>query len=130
MFHLYRCTRADLIEARKLFRQAIAIDPELGPAYSGEAESYYYEVVYGFAQSNDDNREKAIGPARHAATLDAEDAGAHCTLGRIRYMRREYPLAIAELTTALDLNPSLAVGHYGLGAVLVFSGKATDAVPH
>jgi TolB-like protein len=36
MFHLYRCTREDLIEARKLFRQATAIDPELGPAYSAE----------------------------------------------------------------------------------------------
>jgi adenylate cyclase len=63
-------------------------------------------------------------------TLDAEDAFAHCTLGRIRYMRREYPPAISELTTALELNPSLALGHYGLGAALVFSGKSAEAVPH
>ena len=98
-----------LSEARRLFRQAIAIDPELGPAYSGEAEAYYYEVVYGFAQSNDENREKAIGPAHRAVTLDAEDAGAHCTLGRIRYLRREYPPAISELEAALKLNPSLAL---------------------
>jgi TolB-like protein len=130
MFHLYRCTRADLIEARRLFRQAIAIDPELGPAYSGEAEACYYEVVYGFAQSNEDNREKALEPARRAVTLDGDDAGAHCTLGRIRYLRREYPPAISELTTALELNPSLALGHYGLGAALVFSGKPAEAVPH
>jgi adenylate cyclase len=130
MFHLYRCTREDLIEARKLFRQATAIDPELGPAYSAEAEAYYYEVVYGFAQSNQENRERAIGPARRAVTLDAEDAGAHCTLGRIRYLRREYPPAISELKTALELNPSLALAHYGLGAALVFSGSAAAAVPH
>jgi tetratricopeptide (TPR) repeat protein len=130
MFHLYRCTREDLIEARELFRQATAIDPELGPAYSAEAEAYYYEVVYGFARSNQENREKAIGPARRAVTLDAEDAGAHCTLGRIRYLRREYPPAISELETALELNPSLALAHYGLGAALVFSGRAADAVPH
>jgi len=90
MFHLCRCTREDLIEARKLFRQATALDAELGPAYSAEAEAYYYEVVYGFADCNDENREKAIGPAHRAVTLDAEDAGAHCTLGRIRYLRREY----------------------------------------
>ncbi len=130
MFHLYRCTREDLVEARRLFRQATTIDPELGPAYSGEAEAYYYEVVYGFAQSNQDNRDKAIGPARHAVTLDGDDAGAHCTLGRIRYLRREYPPAISELGTALELNPSLALAHYGLGAALVFSGKAADAVSH
>jgi adenylate cyclase len=130
MFHLYRCTREDLIEARQLFRQVISVDGELGPAYSGEAEAYYYEVVYGFAASNEHNREKAIAPARRAVTLDAEDAGAHCTLGRIRYLRREYAPAISELRTALELNPSLALGHYGLGAALVFSGRATEAVPH
>jgi tetratricopeptide (TPR) repeat protein len=130
MFHLCRCTREDLIEARNLFGQAIALDPELGPAYSALAETCYYEVVYGFAESNEDNRDKAIGPARHAVTLDAEDAGAHCTLGRIRYLRREYPPAISELKTALELNPSLALAHYGLGAALVFSGKASEAVSH
>jgi TolB-like protein/Flp pilus assembly protein TadD len=129
MFHLYRCTREDLLEARKLFHQAIAIDPELGPAYSGEAEAYYYEVVYGFAASNQENREKAIGPAHRAVTLDAEDAGAHCTLGRIRYLRREYPPAISELQVALQLNPSLALAHYGLGAALVFSARAAEALP-
>jgi TolB-like protein/Tfp pilus assembly protein PilF len=130
MFHLCRCTRDDLIEARKLFGQAVALDPELGPAYSAEAEAYYFEVVYGFAQSNEANREKAVEPARRAVTLDAEDAGAHCTLGRIRYLRREYPPAISELKTALELNPSLALAHYGLGAALVFSGNAAEAVPH
>ena len=130
MFHLYRCTREDLFEARTLFRQAIAIDPELGPAYSGEAEAYYYEVVYGFAESNQENREKAIGPAHRAVTLDAEDAGAHCTLGRIRYFRREYPPAISELEVALELNPNLALAHYGLGAALVFSGRAAESLSH
>jgi TolB-like protein/Tfp pilus assembly protein PilF len=130
MIHLYRCTREDLAEARRLFEQATAMDPELGPAYSAIAEAYYYEVVYGLADSNEENREKAIGPARRAVTLDGEDAGAHCTLGRIRYLRREYPAAIADLETALELNPSLALAHYGLGAALVFSGKAADAFPH
>ena len=130
MFHLYRCTREDLIEARKYFREAVAMDPDLGPAYSGEAETYYYEVVYGFAESNDENRQKAIGPARRAVSLDAEDAGAHCTLGRIHYLRREYPQAVSELTTALALNPSLALAHYGLGAALVFSGRPEEAVSH
>jgi TolB-like protein/Flp pilus assembly protein TadD len=130
MFHLYRCTRDDLVEARRRFQEAVAIDAELGPAYSGEAETYYYEAIYGFAASNDVNREKAIGPARRAVTLDAEDAGAHCTLGRVHYFRREYLQAVSELRTALELNPSLALGHYGLGAALVFSGRPEEAVPH
>jgi TolB-like protein/Tfp pilus assembly protein PilF len=130
MFHLYRCTREELAEARRLFEQAATIDPDLGAAYSGLAEAYYYEVVYGLAQSNEENRTEAIGPALKAVTLDAEDAGAHCTLGRVRYLRREYAAAIAELQAALELNPSLALAHYGLGAALVFSGRAPEAFSH
>jgi adenylate cyclase len=130
MSYLYRCTRNDLAEARNLFQQALALDPDLGPAYSGIAEAYYYEFVYGFAASAQENREKAIGPAQRAVSLDSEDAGAHCTLGRIRYFRREYGPAISELRTALELNPSLALAHYGLGAALVFSGRPEEAFCH
>jgi TolB-like protein/pimeloyl-ACP methyl ester carboxylesterase/Tfp pilus assembly protein PilF len=130
MSHLYRYTRESLAAARKLFEQAIAIDPDIGPAYSGLAEALYYEVVYGFAENVVENRERALGPAQRAVDLDAEDAAAHCTLGRIRYFRREYAAAISELRLALDINPSLALAHYGLGAAYVFSGRASEAFGH
>jgi len=130
MFHVYRYTQADLAQARKLFEDAIAIDADLGPAYSAIAEAYYYEVVYGFADSPGDNRQRAIEVAQKAVALDRDDAGAHCTLGRIRYLCREYAAAISELELALDLNPSLALAHYGLGATFVFSGRPHDAFPH
>src|SRR5512139_2840803 len=130
MTHLYRYTQDDLAEARRQFAEAIAIDPELGPAHSATAEAYYYEVVYGFAVSPDHNRERAIEFAQKAVALDRDDAGAHCTLGRARYLRREYAAAISELELALDLNPSLALAHYGLGAAFVFSGKPHEAFPH
>ena len=130
MFHLYRYTRDDLAQARKLFEDAIGVDPELGPAHSAIAEAYYYEVVYGFAESPGNNRERAIDSAQKAVALDRDDAGAHCTLGRIRYLCREYAAAISELELALDINPSLALAHYGLGAAFVFSGKPQEAFPH
>jgi len=127
MFHLYRYTREDLVQARKLFKSAITIDPDLGPAYSAIAETYYYEVVYGFILRDDANRERALNAAKRAVALDRDDAGAHCSLGRIRYLSREYAGAISELEIALDLNPSLALAHYGLGAAFVFSGNPQKA---
>jgi len=130
MSHLYEYTKDDLLRAGQYFAEAIARDPQLGPAHSGLAETYYYEGVYGFADSISDNREKALAPALRAVVLDAEDAGAHCTLGRAYYMRREYDAAFRELKTALELNPSLALAHYGLGATLVFSGRAEEGIPH
>jgi adenylate cyclase len=130
MSHLYEYTKDDLQRARQYFAEAIARDPQLGPAHSGLAETYYYEGVYGFADSISDNREKALAPALRAVVLDAEDAGAHCTLGRAYYMRRAYDAAFRELKTALELNPSLALAHYGLGATLVFSGRAEEGIPY
>jgi TolB-like protein/Flp pilus assembly protein TadD len=130
MFHLYRYTRDDLAQARRLFEEAIALDPDLGPANSAIAETYYYEVVYGFVEPQNDNRERAIEAAQKAVALGRDDAGAHCTLGRIRYLCRDYAAGISELEIALDLNPSLALAHYGLGAALVFSGKPQAAFPH
>lgn len=50
--------------------------------------------------------------------------------GRIYYLRREHDRALAELAIALELNPSYAWAHYGVGAALVFSGHAEEGLPH
>src|SRR5262245_34307606 len=76
MWSLYQYTKDDLARARQFFRQAIARDPRLGLAYSGLAEAFYYEAVYGFADSISSCREKALEPALRAVALDPEDVGA------------------------------------------------------
>ena len=48
----------------------------------------------------------------------------HAVLGRIYTARGEHVSSIAELETALRLNPSLSWAHYGLGMALVFIGRA------
>ena len=130
MSHLYRFTSEDFAQARKLFESAIALDPELGPAYAGIAEAYHHEVVYGFADSVEENRERAFRSAQKAVELDRQDAVAHCVLGRARYLRRDYAAGISDLETALNLNPSLALAHYSIGAAFVFSGRPREAFSH
>ena len=128
--HLYRVSRDELYQAQQLFHRAIELDPNLGPAYSGIAETYYFALVYGYSDTPEEDRRMALDVANKAVELDHEDAAAHCTLGRIHYARREHDLAIAELEVALSLNPSLAWAHYGIGASLVFSGRAHEAGAH
>ena len=128
--HLYRVSDSELTAARRLFNEATALDPSLGAAYSGIAETHYFSIVYGHSNSPQDERDAALKAAKRAVELDDTDAAAHCTLGRVYYMRREHDLAIDELESALALNPSLAWAHYGIGASLVFSGKSKQAAPH
>jgi adenylate cyclase len=129
LWHLYHYTKDEIVNAQQLFRRATGLDPNLGAAFSGLAEAYYFSLVYGHSDSPEHDREEALVAARTAVELDGEDAVAHCTLGRVYYARREHDLAIAELQTALELNPSLAWAHYGVGAALVFSGRAREALP-
>jgi adenylate cyclase len=130
LWHLYKYSKDDLKEARRLFRLATKRDSSLGAAYSGLSEAYYFSLVYGYSDSPELDRETALASARKAVDLDNEDPAAHCTLGRIHYVRKEHEMAIPELEIALELNPSLAWGHYGIGAALVFSGQAKDAIPY
>lgn len=130
LWHLYHYTEGDIREAKRLFHKSLELDPGLGASYSGLAEAGYFRLVYGHSDSPDQDREDALEAALKAVALDYEDAAAHCTLGRVHYARREHNLAIPELEVALELNPSLAWGHYGLGAAKVFSGRAPDAIHH
>ena len=130
MHHLYLATREDLHEAQTLFARALDLDPNLGPAHTGSAEAYYIGAVYGHSSAPDEDRDRALVAARRAVDLEPDSAAAHCTLGRIHYLRREHDRALPELAIALELNPSYAWAHYGVGAALVFSGHAEEGLPH
>ena len=130
-WHLYKRTRADLEAAQKLFERALALDPILTTAWCGLVDTYYYGIVLGLTSSAERDRELAIVAARRAVEADGNDAAAHCAAGKARLVRREHELARPELERALELNPSLAWAHYGLGAAAIFSGRdPRTAIPH
>jgi tetratricopeptide (TPR) repeat protein len=49
-------------------------------------------------------------------------------LGRVYLARGDYQKSVSELQAAIDLNPSMAQAHCGLGDVLTYSGRAHDAM--
>ena len=131
MFHLYRRTKRELEEALCLFEQALAHDSSLVPALVGSVDAYYYQVVLSHAEKPEDCREKALVSARRAVELDPEDATTRNSMGKAHIVRREHGEAVPELELALEMNPSLAWAHYGLGAATVFSGgDGSKAVAH
>jgi len=130
MWHLYRRTRDDLAEARRLLGRALELDGTLCAAAAGLVDAYYYEIVLGHAESFEENRRLALATARRAIELDPDDGAAHCAMGKARICRREHALAEPDLQLAIELNPSLAWAHYGLGAAAVFSGRGETAIEH
>ncbi len=51
-------------------------------------------------------------------------------VGRAHLINRQFDEAVLDFQAALDINPSHALAHYGLGATYVFGGKSEISLPH
>jgi TolB-like protein len=127
---LFTFTESGFAEAERLFARAIAIDPGLARAHAGQAYAYILQAFYGDPAERPVAIEAALAAARRAVTLDEHDAYSHFVLGRAHSLRRQHDEAIAELETALDLNPSLAQAYYALGFSLTCSRRPAEAVQY
>ena len=124
-FRLYQEARSEwnkrstqgATDATRLFRAAIARDPEFALAYAGLAE-----VVATT------NAEEAEAIVRKAIELDPELAEAHSALGFIQtFVHRNWYEAEKELTRAIDVNPNYAQAHHWYGELLAILGRNAEA---
>lgn len=125
---LQRPDRAQIVEARALFRRAIALDPNYAAAYSGLAETYHLATVMGWAESPSQTLTRAEELANTALTRDESDVRAHIILGRIHIFHQQYEQAKAEMDRAIAVNPSDAHGLAGRGNILMWLGQTDAAI--
>ena len=129
MWHTYRRTRDDVLEARRYFQRCIDLDPNFAPAYTGFAHSLFYALLFAWSDSGDDARDRALAMVKKAVELDSDDPNARAVLGAIHSVRREPVEAVAELELAIELSPSLSIAHHWLGMAKVWSGRSSEALP-
>ena len=127
MWHLYRRTKEDYTEARRLFERSTELDPNFGPAFVGIVETYRQQSIAGYTQRDS---ESAFRAARKAVELDDADSSAHLALGDVYVTEGDAVAAIAEYETAIQLNPSFAWAYHNLGAVLTHSGRAEEGIAY
>ena len=134
LWHLYRRSKEDLKEALRLFRQAIEEAPKLAVAYAGAEEACFFLISSGYYDLQDAARDtlraEMLQFGRRAVELDELNAFSHLALGRALNLQGDCEDAIAELETAVRLNPSFAQGHYALGWAMIWGGRSTDAISH
>jgi TolB-like protein/class 3 adenylate cyclase/Tfp pilus assembly protein PilF len=126
--HNRRNTRADNREARRLFEQAIALDPDYAYAYVGLAISRIASVAAGWTEQTAEVLNEAERLANKALELDSNNATAHSVLADVYLNRQQYDLARAEDDKAIALNPNDAWSHAARGGVLVYAGEPEEAV--
>jgi tetratricopeptide (TPR) repeat protein len=130
MKSLYKSTPQDNIEAQRLFRRAIELDPELAQAYAWLSYAMVLAMVYFDARPDQQSLDEAVAIAEKAVELDERDALAHFACGRALLARKSYRDSLAELESALELNPNLAVVYCGLGDSLAYEGRFAEAIPY
>ena len=129
LWHMWQLAAGENAEAQRLLQRAVDIDPGFAPAFAGLAYSHFLDAVLIFRDTVSEDLEKARQAALRAVAIDVKDATGHCVLGRIDTALGDHSSAVAELETAIDLNPSFALAHYGLALCLAFMGRPEAAVP-
>jgi adenylate cyclase len=130
MKRVYKATPEDNAEAQRLFRRAIGLDPGLAQAHAWLSYAMVLAMIYFDADAKDANLNEAVDLARKAVELDERDALTHFICGRALLARKEYRDSLAELESAVELNPNLAVVYCGLGDSLAYEGRFAEAIPY
>jgi len=127
--HFYLSTSESNLEAQRLFRRAIALDPNLAQAYGFLSYAIVLRMLYFDAEPQEEQLNEALALARNGVTLDDQDALIRFTYGRALLARKAYREALAELEEALKLNPALPVVYCGLADSLAYESRFAEAMP-
>jgi adenylate cyclase len=122
-------TRDDNDRASELFQRAIDLDPNYADAYAALGFAHYEAVISGWSEFRSEELERAEAFALKALALDPATTRAYRLLAQINLFRKRYDLALAQVDHALEINPSDADNYAARGAILVWAGKAAEALP-
>jgi adenylate cyclase len=116
-------------EVKKLCREAIALDPNFVYPYCLLTHLYQREARYGFGESPEKSRERALNMAKRAVELDDSSSDAYSALGLIYYNTKQHDKALVAYRKAIELNPNNPESYY-IGWVLCYMGRAEEAIPY
>jgi TolB-like protein/Tfp pilus assembly protein PilF len=102
----FKATKESLIEAERLFRKALQLDPQLARAYVGLADVQTYLIDLGFASSVEEALSKMMEAGEKAVQLDPDDGATHFAIGVAYNFHGKLDQALAEFDRAEALSPS------------------------
>lgn len=108
--HLPRIRHDDLQTAAELFRRAIDIEPEYGPAYAGLATAH--STLYEWFGARNADLDEAERASQRALELAPDLAEAHVARGCALTLLKRYEDASKEFEDAIRLNPNLFDPYY------------------
>ena len=128
MWHHYRNTRADNVEAQSYFRRALAIDAQYPQASAALTIAVLNAGFLGWAEDAEANFGEAYELGQSAIRLDPRYPNAHYALGLVCMWTQRIDRGIAALEEAIRLNPSFAAADVMLGQMYLYAGRREEAI--
>jgi adenylate cyclase len=128
LWHLWRFSPAELIEAQVQFRRAIKVDPNFGPSYAALSFAQLQEFNQGLNDNPIASLQAAFETASRAIAVDDRDPLSHWAKAFVFLFRREYESAIDECRTAIEINQSFAPAYTIMGHAYSFNGRPAEGL--
>ncbi len=127
--HFSRATRDSNDAAQDMFQHAIDLDPSYAAAYAELGLSLIEAVASGWTEFIADDLARAETLAQKALALDSGSTTAHRLIAEVHLARRRFDLALGQIDRALEINPSDAESFLMRGTILLWAGRAAEALP-
>lgn len=116
-------------EARHHFEAAIELDPSFAGAHAGLSRSHYLDGWLDWVDDPRRSAELAVREAKMAVEADNSDAMSHAVLALANFGIGRMGAALQAAERAIELNPSLTLGHLMGGAAKVHDGDPEGGIP-
>ena len=124
--HVYLFTKEDNALGRKLYEEAIALDPEYGPSYRLLGWTHLHDVGRGWSDSPDKSIQEAEELANKA--ISCGDNMGYPLLSNVFRKKGELDKAVAFGEKGLRLNPNQANANAIFSFVLSATGRYEEAI--
>ena len=121
-------TPESMEQARRLFEEAIALEPEHAMAYNLLGWTYWLSVILGGSKSPGKDIERAFELAQKAIALNDSFGDPHSLLGYIYLLDRQYEKAITEVEKAVSISPNSAEARHHMANIFNFVGRREEAI--
>ena len=125
---LQRYTAESVAEARQLFEQAIALDPNFGAAHAGVAITFKNDLLNQRSPDRAAAQKLFEEHAAKAIALDPDEPTIHWARAADCLSRREAAEAVREVRAWLRVEPSSDLAHGMLAQCLLYDEQAPEAI--
>jgi adenylate cyclase len=126
LWHFFKLTPAENLQARYLFGEAAKADPVFSSPHVGLSQTYLWDYLFYGSRTATEAARLVEEEAREAIAINSDDAAAQRALASAFLIGGNYHAALDRVDRALALNPNSAGAYRAKASALILMGRYSD----